>query len=77
MIELLGIAMPASAGQWLFRRLSARVDSPELIAVVSHDRDARLALLDAVTARRIPTEGRRCRSRMPSTLPRILLSNAK
>ena len=58
MIELLGLAMPASPGQWLFRRLSARVETPELIAVVSPDRDARLALLDAVTGRRIPTEGR-------------------
>jgi ABC-type phosphate/phosphonate transport system ATPase subunit len=58
MIELLGIAMPASPGQWRFRRLSARVDSPELIAVVSHDREARLALLDAVTARSVPSEGR-------------------
>ena len=58
MIELLGLGMPASPGQWLFRRLSARVETPELIAVVSPDRDARLALLDAVTGRRIPTEGR-------------------
>jgi ABC-type phosphate/phosphonate transport system ATPase subunit len=58
MIELLGLAMPASPGQWLFRRLSARVETPELIAVVSQDREARLALLDAITGRRIPTEGR-------------------
>jgi len=58
MIELLGIAMPASPGQWLFRRLCARVEMPELITVVSRDRDARLALLDAVAARRVPTEGR-------------------
>ena len=58
MIELLGLAMPASPGKWLFRRLSARVETPELIAVVSHDDAARLALLDAITGRRIPTEGR-------------------
>ena len=58
MVELLGIAMPASSAQWLFRRLSVRVESAELVTVISRDRDARLALLDAVTARRIPAEGR-------------------
>jgi ABC-type phosphate/phosphonate transport system ATPase subunit len=67
MIELLGIAMPASGGQWLFRRLSARVETPELIAVVSHEPDARLALLDVLCARRVPTEGRLWVSGQPLT----------
>jgi ABC-type cobalamin/Fe3+-siderophores transport system ATPase subunit len=58
MIELLGIAMPASRGRWLFRRVSARVERPELVTVISQDREARLALLDAVAARSVPTEGR-------------------
>jgi phosphonate transport system ATP-binding protein len=59
MIDLLGIGMPASPpGQWLFRRLCVRVERPELIAVVAQDPDVRLALLDAVTGRRIPPEGR-------------------
>ena len=58
MIELLGIAMPSSEGAWLFRRVSALVETPELVAVVSEDRDTRLALLDAITARRVPVAGR-------------------
>jgi ABC-type cobalamin/Fe3+-siderophores transport system ATPase subunit len=58
MIELLGIGMTSGRGEWLFRRLSARVERPELIAVVAPDREARLALLDAVAARRLPPEGR-------------------
>jgi ABC-type cobalamin/Fe3+-siderophores transport system ATPase subunit len=58
MIELLGIGMPAADGRWLFRALSTRVERAELIAVVSEDREARLALLDAVAGRRIPPEGR-------------------
>ena len=58
MIELLGIGMPAADGRWLFRALSARVERAELITVVSQDREARLALLDAVAGRRIPPEGR-------------------
>jgi phosphonate transport system ATP-binding protein len=58
MIELLGIGMPDLRGQWLFRRLSARVETAELIAVVSSDPEVRLAVLDAIGARRIPSEGR-------------------
>jgi ABC-type cobalamin/Fe3+-siderophores transport system ATPase subunit len=58
MIELLGIGMPGTDGRWLFRALSARIERAELIAVVSPDREARLALLDAVAGRRIPSEGR-------------------
>ena len=58
MIELLGIGMPSRQGQWLFRGLSARIERPELIAVVASDPEARLALLDGVTACRIPSEGR-------------------
>jgi phosphonate transport system ATP-binding protein len=58
MIELLGIGVPSRQGQWLFRGLCARIERPEVIAVVASDPEARLALLDAVTARRIPAEGR-------------------
>jgi putative ABC transport system ATP-binding protein len=58
MIELLGIGMPAPQGRWLFRRVSARVETAELITVVSPEREARLGFLDAISARRIPTEGR-------------------
>jgi ABC-type phosphate/phosphonate transport system ATPase subunit len=58
MIELLGLAMPAEQGGWLFRRLSARAETAELIAVVSEEPRARLALLDVVAARHVPPEGR-------------------
>ena len=58
MIELLGIGMPSGEGQWLFRRLCARLERPELVAVVASIPDVRLALLDAVAGRRIPSEGR-------------------
>jgi phosphonate transport system ATP-binding protein len=58
MIELLGIGLPRRQDQWLFRGLSARLQRGQLTIVVSPDREARLALLDTVTGRRIPTEGR-------------------
>jgi len=58
MIELLGIGLPRHRDQWLFRGVSARLQRGQLTILVSPDREARLALLDAVTARRIPTEGR-------------------
>jgi ABC-type phosphate/phosphonate transport system ATPase subunit len=58
MIELLGIGLPRQRGEWLFRRLSARLERGELTILVCPDREARLALLDAVVGRRIPTEGR-------------------
>lgn len=58
MIELFGIGMPARQGRWHFRGVSLRVETAELIAVVSPHQDARLAFLDAVSARRIPIEGR-------------------
>jgi phosphonate transport system ATP-binding protein len=58
MIELLGIGFPRQGDEWLFRKVSARLERGQLTVLVSPDRDARLALLDAVTARRIPMEGR-------------------
>jgi phosphonate transport system ATP-binding protein len=58
MIELLGIGFPRQGDEWLFRKVSARLERGQLTFLVSPDREARLAVLDAVAARRIPTEGR-------------------
>jgi ABC-type phosphate/phosphonate transport system ATPase subunit len=58
MIELLGVGLPRHGDDWLFRGVSTRLQKGELTALVCPDRPSRLALLDAVTARRIPTEGR-------------------
>lgn len=58
MIELLGIGVESASGVWLFRRASARLEAGELTVVVSAWREVRTALLDAVSARRIPIEGR-------------------
>jgi ABC-type cobalamin/Fe3+-siderophores transport system ATPase subunit len=58
MIELLGVGLDGAPGEWLMRRVSARFENGELTFVVSADRDARLALLDVLRARRIATEGR-------------------
>lgn len=58
MIELLGIGVPSHRGEWLFRRLCARIERPELVAVVASDPDVRVAVLDGVAGRRIPSEGR-------------------
>lgn len=58
MINVLGIGVPSVSDAWLVRRVCARLETGELTIVVSADPQARMALLDAVTARQIPTEGR-------------------
>lgn len=64
MIEFLGVGIPNGRGGWLLRRLSARFERSDLIAVVSQ-REARSAFIDAVVARRVPVEGRIWVDRIP------------
>jgi phosphonate transport system ATP-binding protein len=67
-IELLGVGVPRSDGRgWLLHRVCTRLGSRDLIAVVSRDPAERLALLDAVTGRRLPDEGRVYLGRAPVT----------
>ncbi len=58
MINVLGIGVSSAGGAWRLRRVCAHLETGELTIVVSADRQTRMALLDAVTARQIPTEGR-------------------
>jgi ABC-type glutathione transport system ATPase component len=57
-IELLGIGIPRPDGSWRLRRVCAHLPSRTATAVLGPSADERAALLDAVTARVIPTEGR-------------------
>lgn len=65
MIELLGVGVPRENGGWLLHRVCARLSRGELAAVVSRRPEERLALLDSVTARLIPVEGRVWVGRLP------------
>src|SRR5262249_28958263 len=58
MLELLGIGVPRSDVGWLLHRVSARFESPGLVAIVSERPEERKALLDAIAGRLVPTEGR-------------------
>ncbi len=74
MIELLGVGVPGNDGGWLLHRVCARLAAGSVTAVVSGRPRERHALLDVVTARRIPDEGRvwvRGTALMPDTARRI------
>jgi len=58
MIELLGVGVRHGRSTWLLRNVCARVEAGELAMVVSPQTDERRALIDAVTGRRVPDEGR-------------------
>jgi phosphonate transport system ATP-binding protein len=58
MVDLLGVGAPRADGGWLLHRVCARFRHGEVTLVVSPRTDERLALLDAVTARLVPEEGR-------------------
>jgi phosphonate transport system ATP-binding protein len=58
MIELLGVGAPRADGGWLLHRVCARFSRGQVTVVVSRDPAERRALLDAVTARLVPNEGR-------------------
>jgi phosphonate transport system ATP-binding protein len=68
MIELLGVGVPRPAGQgWLLHRVCAQIESGALTTIVSRDAAERLALLDVMTGRRLPDEGRVYIGRVPIT----------
>src|SRR5262249_10848956 len=58
MLQLLGIGVPGSDGDWLLHRVCAKFEDPGLAAVVSSRVDEPKALLDVVAGRLIPSEGR-------------------
>jgi ABC-type ATPase involved in cell division len=56
-IELLGVGV-WERGRWRVRGCCARLEGPGLVAIVAGRRDERLALLDVVAGRVVPSEGR-------------------
>jgi ABC-type branched-subunit amino acid transport system ATPase component len=58
MIELLGVGVRRDRGAWLLRNVCATVEAGELVLIVSPQTEERRALIDAVTGRRVPDEGR-------------------
>jgi ABC-type cobalamin/Fe3+-siderophores transport system ATPase subunit len=67
MIELLGVGVPRRDRGWLLYRVCATLRTGELTTVLSADAMERRALLDAITGRRVPDEGRVWIDRMPVT----------
>ena len=65
MIELLGVGVRDAQNAWLLRKVCARLDRGTLAAIVSSSAVQSAALLDAVTGRRIPDEGRVWVTRVP------------
>jgi ABC-type phosphate/phosphonate transport system ATPase subunit len=65
MIELLGVGVPRERGGWLLHRVCATLEAGEVTVVLSADPAERIALLDAITGRRLPEEGRVWVSRAP------------
>lgn len=64
-IELLGVGVHDGREQWLFRNACARFDRGTLSVIVAGSPAPSAALLDAVTGRRIPDEGRIWVTRLP------------
>lgn len=74
MIELLGVGVPGRAGGWLLHRVCTTLETGELTIVVSSGGAERAALLDTMSGRCLPTEGRAWISRVPvmsGTLSRV------
>ncbi len=68
MIELLGVGVSREPGEgWLLHRVCAQIESGALTVVIARDAAERLALLDVVTGRRLPDEGRVYIGRVPIT----------
>jgi ABC-type phosphate/phosphonate transport system ATPase subunit len=64
-IELLGVGVPRTGRGWLLHRVCATLEAGELTLVQAEDPEERSALLDAITGRRVPEEGRVWVSRVP------------
>ena len=79
MIELFGIGIARHPAGWLLRNVSATLDGGQLVAVGARTADERGALLDVITARTVPAEGRLWVDRvplMPATVSRLRASIA-
>jgi ABC-type uncharacterized transport system ATPase subunit len=73
-IELLGVGVPRRDGGWLLHRVCATLEAGELTVVLSCDAAERRTMLDAITGRRLPDEGRVWIDRvpvMPDSLSRV------
>jgi hypothetical protein len=57
-IALLSVSVADGHGGWRLRRVSAHLGDAQVVAVVSHAADERRALLDTVSGRLVPEEGR-------------------
>jgi ABC-type phosphate/phosphonate transport system ATPase subunit len=64
-IELLGVGVPRGGGGWLLHRVCATLEAGDLTLVLSTEPDERRTLLDTITGRRVPDEGRVWVSRVP------------
>lgn len=74
MIELFGVGIRCQERGWLLHRVCATIDAGELTTVLSGDAEERRALLDTITGRLVPAEGRVWVDRvpvMPGSLGRI------
>ena len=65
MIELLGVGVHDRRRGWQLRQVTATFDTGTLVAVTASPTDDTQALLDAVSGRRIPNEGRVWIDRLP------------
>jgi ABC-type ATPase involved in cell division len=57
-IELLGVGVRRAGGGWLLHRVCTTLEAGDLTVVLSTAPEERLALLDAISGRRVPDEGR-------------------
>jgi putative ABC transport system ATP-binding protein len=64
-IELLGVGVQDGRRAWLFRKACARFDGGTVSVIVAGSPTPSAALLDAVTGRRLPDEGRVWVTRLP------------
>jgi ABC-type branched-subunit amino acid transport system ATPase component len=58
MIELLGVGVRCKRTTWILRNVCARLEAGDLTLVASPEPQGRRALIEAVTGRRVPDEGR-------------------
>jgi phosphonate transport system ATP-binding protein len=65
MIELLGVGVPRADRGGLLHRVCVWIERGETVVIVSGDRRERVAVLDAISGRRIAEEGRVWVSRLP------------
>ena len=72
MIELLGVGVRRDKSTWILRNVCARLEAGDLALVASSEPQGRRALIEAVTARRVPDEGRLWVNHVP-----LLRANAR